>query len=148
MKKFPTPYRWKPTNPEKYIGDANNIIVRSSWEKKAFLLLDKTPAILKWNSEENIIPYVSPIDNKTHRYFVDLTIMYRTKTGTIKKAIVEIKPKAQTRPPEMKSRKSKRYITESVTYLVNEAKWNAARAWAATHDFDFLIWTETELGIK
>jgi len=134
-------------NPDKYVGDKNNVIYRSSWEKKAFLLLDMTPSILKWNSEDNIIHYISPIDNRTHRYFVDLTIMYKTRNGTIKKAIIEIKPETQTKPPKMKTKKTKRYIEESMTYLVNDAKWSAARAWAKQNDFEFQIWTEKELGI-
>ena len=38
------------------------------------------------------------------------------------KAMIEIKPDAQTRPPAKKSRQTRKYITEVSTYLINNAK--------------------------
>ena len=59
--------RYKPSNPEKYVGDPNNIICRSSWERKFCHWADLNPDIVKWVSEEVAIPYLSPVDNKVHR---------------------------------------------------------------------------------
>ena len=77
---------------EKYLGDPNNIIYRSSWELKMFNYCDFNPSILKWNSEDVVIPYFWEGDNKMHRYYVDLYMEVQTNSG-IKKFLVEIKPK-------------------------------------------------------
>ena len=66
--------RFKPDNPQKYKGDASNIIYRSGWELKLMRYLDKHPHVTRWNSEEIIIPYRSPIDGKMHRYFPDFYV--------------------------------------------------------------------------
>ena len=53
---------------------------------------DKNENILEWGSEEVVVPYHSPIDNRYHRYFPDFYIKVRESTGKIKKMIIEIKP--------------------------------------------------------
>ena len=58
-------------NSAKYRGDYRNIIYRSSWELKFMKYCDMNPNILEWGSEEIVIPYRSPLDNRVHRYFVD-----------------------------------------------------------------------------
>ena len=60
---------FRPNNPEKYTGDPTSIIYRSRWELILMGTLDKHPDVLKWGSEEIIIPYRSPIDGRVHRYF-------------------------------------------------------------------------------
>ena len=87
---------YKPSNPEKYQGNANNIICRSSWERRFCNWCDNNPNILKWASEEFSIPYVSPIDNRIHRYYPDYLIEVKEVSGKIKKYVVEVKPKKQT----------------------------------------------------
>jgi hypothetical protein len=138
--------RWTPKNPQKYVGDANNIIYRSGWELRVFKWMDETSDILNWGSEEVVIPYISPLDQQLHRYFPDLIVKYKNSKNEIKKALVEIKPYNQTQPPQ--TRKSKKFLTETVTYAINQAKWNAARAWCNKHGLDFMIITEYELGLK
>lgn len=133
---------YKPMYPEKYVGDPRNIVMRSSWETRFALWCDKNPDIVKWSSEETIVPYISPIDNKPHRYFVDFKI--QTKNG--KTFLVEIKPAAQTRPPEG-SRRTKRFLTEAQTFLVNQSKWKYAKEYASARGWDFIILTENELGL-
>lgn len=140
--------RFTPRNPEKYVGDVTNIIFRSSWEKKLLLFFDTNPSILAWNSEETIIPYISPVDGKAHRYFVDFSVAYRTKEGQIKRALVEVKPLKQTMPPEKRSRNTKQFIAEVSTYAINQAKWSAAREWCAKKGYEWMILTEKELGIR
>jgi hypothetical protein len=146
-KSYPTPTKFIPTNPGKYVGDATNIISRSSWERKVMKFFDTSPSILRWSSEETIIPYFSPVDKKNHRYFLDFTVMYKTRTGEIKRAIVEVKPEVQTLPPKKPKRQSKRYIEEVCTYQTNKAKWLAAEEWAKQKQFSFLILTEKHLGV-
>jgi len=128
--------------PEKYMGDPSNIIMRSSWETRFAIWCDKNPQIEKWSSEETVVPYVSPIDGRPHRYFVDFKI--RTSNG--KTYLVEIKPKKQTLPPEG-TRKTKQYLTEVSTYLVNQAKWEYAKRYAKERNWEFVIITEDNLGI-
>ena len=90
---------YKPLNPRKYRGNPTNIVYRSLWEKKYMKYCDTTPSIMEWGSEEIAIPYRSPIDNRSHRYYPDFYIKVREKSGKISKYIVEIKPKKQTKPP-------------------------------------------------
>lgn len=138
--------KYMPTNPHKYVGDVNNIQFRSSWEKKFFIFCDTNPSILKWGSEEVIIPYVKPTDNRVHRYFPDFIIMYRDTKGQIHKEIVEIKPLSQTKMPD-KKRNTKRYLQEVETYAINVAKWKAAQKWSKDRGLNFRILTEKDLGI-
>ncbi len=109
---------------------------------------DTQPNVLKWASEEFSIPYVSPKDGKVHRYYPDFLIEYRDTSGKIKKQIIEVKPKRQTKPPERKSRVTKSYLYEAATYEINMAKWKAAVEFAKDNGIEFKIITEDELGIK
>jgi len=139
---------FKPTKPKKYKGDVKNIICRSSWERRFCNWCDTNESILEWGSEEFWIPYLSPIDNRTHRYFPDFIIKVKESTGDIKTYVIEVKPKRQTRPPIKKKRVSKSYLYEIKTYSVNQAKWNAASEWCKDRKIEFKIITENELGIK
>ena len=139
---------FKPTKPKKYKGDARNIICRSSWERRFCNWCDINESILEWGSEEFWIPYLSPIDNRTHRYFPDFIIKVKESTGDIKTYVIEVKPKRQTKPPIKKKRVSKSYLYEMKTYSVNQAKWKAADEWCKDRKIEFKIITENELGIK
>ena len=141
--------RYKPEYPRKYKGDPNNIICRSSWERKFCRWCDLNENILEWGSEEFCIPYRSPVDRRIHRYFPDFIIKVREQTGEIKRYVIEVKPKKQTRPPVQTSKKrTKTYINEVKTYAVNEAKWKAADEWCKDRLLEFKIITEDQLGIK
>ena len=141
--------RYKPEYPRKYKGDTNNIICRSSWERKFCRWCDLNENILEWGSEEFCIPYRSPVDRRIHRYFPDFIIKVREQTGDIKRYVIEVKPKKQTRPPVQTSKKkTKTYINEVKTYAVNEAKWKAADEWCKDRLLEFKIITEDQLGIK
>ena len=140
--------KYKPEYPEKYKGDSNNIICRSSWERRFARYCDRNRNILEWGSEEIIVPYRSPVDNKYHRYFPDFYIKVRESTGKIKKMIIEIKPFKQCIEPKVQKRKTKGYIYEVVEYAKNQAKWNAAKEWCLDRGYEFKVLTENELGIK
>ena len=136
---------FKPQNPKKYMGDPTNIVFRSGWEKRVMDWADTQPSVLRWCSEEVIIPYKSPVDNKWHRYFVDFFIEAKGRDGVVRKILIEVKPKAQTQEPQVKTRKTKRYITEVVTYGINQAKWKAAEEYCKDKGWEFLILTEEQL---
>lgn len=140
--------KYKPKNPDKYLGDPTNIIYRSSWERQCMVYFDNNPNILQWGSEEIIVPYRSPIDNRIHRYFTDFVIRAKQADGKIQTTLIEVKPKKQTQPPKIQSRKTKRYLNEVTTYLVNEAKWKAAVEFCKDRNWKFQIITENELGRK
>jgi len=144
MSKFPKPYRWSPKHPEKYAGDPTQIWVRSGWEQKAMLFFDNNPDILEWSSEEIVIPYLSPVDNRIHRYFPDFVVVSKSSTG-INNYLVEVKPKAQTLPPKKRKKSTPRMITEIMTYEVNQAKWAAAQHWCKIKNMTFLILTEDHI---
>lgn len=140
--------KYKPTHPEKYIGDLSDVVFRSSWELSMFKFLDNNPNIVHWGSEPFHINYLSPIDNRVHKYYVDLFVEMKKKDGTIEKMLVEIKPLAQTKPPNKPKKQTRRYITEVATYAVNLKKWEAAEAFCKKHGWTFKIITEVDLGIK
>ena len=132
-----------PIFPEKYTGDPTNIIMRSSWETRFASWCDKNPSVLKWNSEETIIPYKCPTDNRIHRYFVDFKITVTTG----KTYLVEVKPKTQTQPPIYPGKRTQRYLQESLAFMKNQAKWEAANEFAKDRGWEFKIITEHELGL-
>lgn len=137
-------YRVK--NPAKYEGDFKNVVYRSHWEMQVFRWCDSNDQVLKWSSEEIVVPYWYPLDKKYHRYFVD--VKFTTKEGTF---LVEIKPKSQTVPPKKPSRQTKRYLEEARTYVKNQCKWKAADEFAKDKGWQFVIWTEDtikSLGIR
>lgn len=136
--------RFVPNNPKKYLGDPTNIWYRSLWERRVMAHLDKTSGVIEWSSEEIVIPYLSPIDNRFHRYFPDFFV--RTTSGAM---ILEVKPYNQSVMPEKKgNRTTKRYLSEVMTYGVNQAKWKAATEYCMDRGWKFKVVTEKELGIK
>jgi len=140
--------KYSPTNPKKYKGDANNVIYRSLWERRFMKYCDTNVNILEWGSEEVIVGYISPLDNRPHRYFPDFYIKVKESTGQIKKYLIEIKPKKQTVEPEKKKRVTKGYLYEVMEYAKNQAKWSAAREFCKDNGWEFKILTESDLGIK
>jgi hypothetical protein len=138
--------KYRVKNPAKYKGDYTNVIYRSLWEKYCFKWCDENSNVTEWSSEEVVIPYYYEVDKKYHRYFMDLKIMYHGKT-----ILVEIKPDRETKVPKFSGVKSKRYISESLTYVKNMNKWQAAKNYAEDRGWTFQIWTEDTLhsmGIK
>lgn len=140
--------KYKPLNPKKYIGNPSNITFRSSWEYDLMNWLDRHPAVRRWASEEVIIPYLSPVDGKQHRYYVDFYAEIFTRNQILEKYLIEVKPYAQTVFPKMKKKSG--VLTESSkedmrTFLVNSAKWKAASRFAQKRGMKFIIITENEL---
>lgn len=138
--------KYKPQNPKKYDGDPTNIIYRSLLERRFMVYCDTHANIIKWSSEEVVIPYVSPLDNRVHRYFVDFMIQYRDASGALRTVLIEVKPKSQTAPPKRPDGKpTRRFINEVKTWGVNSAKWKAANEYCTDRKWEFKIITEKEL---
>ena len=137
--------KYKPSNPQKYQGNSNNIICRSSWERRFCRWCDTNDNILRWASEEFSIKYISPVDNRPHRYYPDFLIEVKESNGKVKKYVIEVKPKKQTLPPKKKSRVTKSYLYECKQYAVNQAKWKAAEEYCADRRLKFRFLTEDNL---
>lgn len=131
--------RYTIKNASKYKGDANNVIYRSLWEKAVFQWCDNNDKVKRWGSEEVVIPYYYDVDKRYHKYYVDLKIIFKEKT-----ILVEIKPEKETVPPTGEKR-TKRYITEGLTYVKNMNKWEAANEYAQDRGWEFHVWTEKTL---
>jgi len=139
--------KFRPKNPAKYRGDVANIVYRSLWELRFMKWCDTNPSVQEWGSEIVIVPYISPIDRKVHRYFVDFYIKVKNKLGEPQKYLIEIKPERFTKPPEIPTKKTKRFIDEVFQYGVNEAKWKAAFEFCEDRNMKFMILTEKDLGV-
>jgi hypothetical protein len=63
--------KFRPKNPEKYRGNAGEIIYRSSWEMKFCDWCDKNEKVEWWQSEEKRIRYYDPVQKKWRTYFPD-----------------------------------------------------------------------------
>ena len=139
--------KFRPKNHKKYLGDFREVIYRSSWELKFMQYCDTNKSIVKWSSEEIVIPYRSPVDNRVHRYFPDFYVKYKDVKGKIREKVVEIKPAKQVKEPKVQKRRTKRYVSEVFTYATNKAKWEAAEDFCKDRRWQFQILTEKELGV-
>ena len=123
----------------------------SSWELKLFRFCDYNHDVVEWGSENIIIPYLNPIDNRVHNYIVDAVIKLKTSSG-IKKFLVEVKPYKQTIKPATRTTKTnkvpKSLLYEQLNYIKNTAKWESAKKWCAKRGFEFTILTKHQLNIR
>jgi len=131
-----------PKHLDKFLG--KTAIYRSGLELKFFRFCDNNPNVLEWGSENVVVPYKSPIDNRMHRYFVDNFIVIR-EGNKIKKYLVEIKPFKQTQVPTTKYKKRQHLLYEQKMYITNQAKWEAAKEYGKKKGYTFIILTEKEL---
>ena len=148
MKKYPKVRKYKVQNKDKYIGNLHECEHRSSWELIYMKYLDGKSDVLEWGSEIIVVPYYHPIDKRSRRYYVDFYVKVMTKTGMTKKYIIEIKPYNQCFPPKKPKRQTNSYKNKIKTYLINQAKWKAAKKYADKRDWEFVVITEKELGIR
>jgi hypothetical protein len=132
-------------NPEKYIGDPTKLLYKSSWEQNAFRMCDNNPNIVRWGYEVIKIQYAKPVGAtfKITTYFPDLYLEYFDKEQNFIKEVIEIKPKSQTQPSKKKNVKTRLY--ENSVYLVNMAKWKAAKTWCNSRGIRFSVLTENSL---
>lgn len=140
--------KYKPENPKKYKGDPTNIVYRSLWERKFMRYCDLNESVNQWQSEEFWIPYKSPLDGKIHRYFPDFFVKYKDSKGNTRTVVIEIKPKKEVLMPEQNpKRRTKAWANKVQTWVVNQAKWKAAKEFCDDRRYEFRIMTEEDLGI-
>ena len=106
---------------------------------------DDTENVIEWSSEEIVVPYFSPIDNRMHRYFVDFYIKTKEKDGSISQKLIEIKPDKQTKEPTKPKNTTRRYLSEVKSWIINNHKWKSAEKYCKDRGWEFLILTEKHL---
>ena len=132
-----------PRNLDKFVSKDNKAIYRSGLELDYFRLLDKNPNVVKWGSEEVVVPYF--FDNKWHKYYVDLFVVFKFGES-VKKYFIELKPYAQTVEPKVSKRKKQMsMLYEAKQWAKNQAKWKAATDYAKKNGWEFHILTEKDL---
>jgi hypothetical protein len=142
MRRFTYKGKYNPINTHKYVGNAKNVTYRSMWERRFMKYCDMNTNVLQWSSEELVIPYISPVDNKKHRYYPDFLLTVKDKDGNKKTMVIEVKPKRETKAPKKKSKITPRYLQEMKTWSVNEAKWKYATEFCKDKNWEFRILTE------
>jgi hypothetical protein len=146
------PTKWKkgvyvPINKDKYKGNELPIF-RSSWEMRFARFIDIHPDILEWTSEEPLIPYFNPNTGTTWNYHPDFLVKIKdaTRQRGFRIELIEIKPKSQTTPPIVTKRKKQATILhEHQAWVMNSAKWVAAKRYCLEHGYIFKILTEEHL---
>ena len=140
---------YKVKNKDKYVGDLESVIYRSSYERAFCVFCDGADHVVKWESEPFAIPYISQVDKRTHSYFVDYYARIRNANGEERDYLVEVKPKSRlVKPTYPKPATSKRIATfneQAKEYIRNLSKFAAARAYALSIGYEFLIVTEDHL---
>ena len=126
-------------NPDKYVG-TKVPTYRSSWEFAFMKFCDEHPSVAQWASEAIRIPYRNPLSGKYTIYVPDFFIAYNDKSGKQRVEVIEVKPANQTT-----LEKAGRSRTNQLHYVVNQAKWNAARAWCKQKGIIFRIIGEGDI---
>lgn len=108
---------------------------KSGLELRMIKYCDLNPKVIEWSLEPFHIPYVSPIDSKTHRYFPDVWMKFSNNNSFL----VEVKSHQETQYP---NKKDKYFGDKLKTYLINQAKWSAAVKFCQQKNLNFKILTE------
>lgn len=133
---------FNPVHKEKYVGEVP-CVYRSGLELEYFRMLDQNPNVIRWGSEEIIVPYY--FEGGMHRYYVDLFVVFKNGNKLVK-YFIEIKPDSQTREPVWTPRRKKEtYLYERRMWEQNQAKWHAATKYAHDNDFEFHVLTEKDI---
>jgi len=126
-------------NPEKYIG-GRTPTYRSSWEFHFMRMCDTNDSITQWASEAVRIPYRNPLSGKHTIYVPDFFLVYVDRTGKQHVELIEVKPSNQAFGEKLGSSK-----VNKLHYVVNQAKWQAARAYCKQKGMLFRIVTENDI---
>jgi hypothetical protein len=158
---------YKVQHPEKYIGNPNLIIFRSSWEYSFSRWCDFSPSVVKWSSEPTTVQYadriskleeckkygLNPNDPKNwvmRNYHVDFWLIIKKPDELLEKWVIEIKPSSKLKKPipphpDAPLKEHRKFNTEAKEYLLNESKWLAMNEYAKKNDAKFFIFTEQTL---
>lgn len=126
-------------NPEKYAG-GRTPTYRSSWEWAMMRFCDENPNVKQWASEAIKIPYRHPLTGKYTIYVPDFFIAYSDRNGKQRVELVEVKPENHT-----DRRKLGKSRANQAHWVVNQAKWEAARAWCKQQNITFRVITEQDI---
>lgn len=130
-----------PTHPSKIVGNPYGIIYRSSWELELCKDLDSNPQVIRWGCECIKVRYISPLDGKPHTYFIDFYFEKKLPDGTIKKYVVEVKPKTYITPP-VRGTNQKAYLEKLRRYSVIKAKMQYATKYCQERGMQYVFATE------
>lgn len=138
---------YKLVNPEKYIGDPHKIIFRSSWEQRFATYCDNNERIVKWSSEPLEIPYLNPLSRTVKPYNVDFYVKLQRSENEFEEFIVEVKPQKFLKEPNkpkgrISEKKLNSYNEAMKAYIINIAKFDAAKKWASERGWEFIVVTE------
>jgi len=142
MRRFTYKGKYNPVNAHRYVGNVSNVTYRSMWERRFMKYCDMNLNVVRWSSEELIIPYYSPVDRKMHKYYPDFLLTVKTKDEKTKTMVIEVKPKRETKAPKKKKKITPRYLQEMKTWSINEAKWKYAEEFCKDRNWEFKILTE------
>lgn len=158
---------YTPNHPEKWL--TQEIIYRSGWEFQFCKWADENPLVLKVASEPIGVRYLDPTGNleycmqhnldpnnpanwKPRTYYTDFWIEMAddSKPDGKKRIFIEIKPYDQTQCPKPLTEQAtlkehKAYNKAAQTYLMNQAKWTAAKRYFEERGAEFMVLTERTL---
>jgi len=126
-------------NPQKYVG-TKTPTYRSGWEFTFRKFCDEHPAVAQWASEAVRIPYRNPLTGKHTIYVPDFFIVYNDRGGKQRVELIEVKPSNQARREKLG-----RSRANQASWIVNQAKWEAARAWCKQKKIYFRVVTEDDI---
>ena len=131
--------KFAPKYPDKYVG-TKSPTYRSSWEFAFMKFCDESPSIARWASEAVKIPYRNPFTGKHTIYVPDFFIQYTDQKGKNKVEIIEVKPDNQSVKESLGNSRA-----NQAHYVLNQAKWEAARSWCKGKGIFFRIITEKDI---
>ena len=125
--------------PEKYMGNREPTY-RSSWEFMFMRFCDTNNNVSKWASESIKIPYRNPLSGKFTIYVPDFFIVYIDKNGKENVELIEVKPANQA----IREKVGRSKINQA-HFIVNQAKWEAARAYCKQKGIFFRVISENDI---
>lgn len=111
----------------------------SSWELECHTYFDCNDRVIKWSSEEIVIPYFNPVKKRPAKYYPDYYVEYINPQNEVVREIVELKPLSQTKAPK-KNRKNS--LFSNAQFAINVAKWTAAEQFCKDRGIGWRIITE------
>jgi len=142
---------YTPRNPQKYIGDLNNIIYRSQMELDFCRICDFSKKIVKWSSEPETPPfpirYMHPISEEMKSYYPDYFVVVRQPNNIEERMIIEVKPESLTIPPKRplpnaKKKTKDNYLNKLKVVAINLAKKRAAEIFCKQYGMRYCFVTE------
>lgn len=137
--------KYIPLHPEKYRGKKIPEY-KSALELRMMRYLDKNPSILEWTYEPMAIDYFDALRKKNRKYYLDFIAKIHVGGGFTKTTLIEVKSQKETVQPQKTSRMSDKTYREAMkVWITNTSKWKAAKKYARSRNYDFVIISEAQL---